>query len=60
MKEVSEYIQANKDRFLNELIELLKIPSVRNTIAIAAGGYVIWRIWNELEIENTNGGNNSK
>ena len=28
MKEVSEYIQANKDRFLNELIELLKIPSV--------------------------------
>lgn len=28
MKEVSEYIQANKDRFINELIELLKIPSV--------------------------------
>ena len=28
MKEVSEYIQANKDRFINELIELLKIPSI--------------------------------
>jgi len=28
MKEVSEYIQANKDRFIEELIELLKIPSV--------------------------------
>jgi len=28
MKEVSAYIQANKDRFIEELIELLKIPSV--------------------------------
>ena len=28
MKEVSNYIQANKDRFINELIELLKIPSI--------------------------------
>ncbi len=28
MNGVSEYIQANKDRFINELIELLKIPSV--------------------------------
>ena len=28
MKGVSEYIQANKDRFINELIDLLKIPSV--------------------------------
>jgi acetylornithine deacetylase/succinyl-diaminopimelate desuccinylase-like protein len=28
MKQVSEYIQANKDRFIEELIELLKIPSV--------------------------------
>ena len=28
MKEVSEYIQTNKDRFINELIELLKIPSI--------------------------------
>ncbi len=28
MKDVKEYIEANKDRFLNELIELLKIPSV--------------------------------
>ena len=25
---INEYIQANKDRFLDELIELLKIPSV--------------------------------
>lgn len=28
MRQVSEYIQANKDRFIEELIELLKIPSV--------------------------------
>jgi acetylornithine deacetylase/succinyl-diaminopimelate desuccinylase-like protein len=28
MKQVSEYIKANKDRFIEELIELLKIPSV--------------------------------
>jgi acetylornithine deacetylase/succinyl-diaminopimelate desuccinylase-like protein len=28
MKEVSEYIKANKSRFINELIELLKIPSI--------------------------------
>ena len=28
MKDVREYIEANKDRFINELIELLKIPSV--------------------------------
>jgi len=28
MKNVSEYIQENKDRFVNELIELLKIPSI--------------------------------
>ncbi|KAA3635326.1 MAG: dipeptidase [Bacteroidetes bacterium] len=28
MQEVQNYIQANKDRFLEELLELLKIPSV--------------------------------
>ncbi|WP_010518622.1 dipeptidase [Croceivirga radicis] len=28
MKNVKEYIEANKDRFLNELIDLLKIPSI--------------------------------
>lgn len=28
MKNVSEYIQENKDRFVKELIELLKIPSI--------------------------------
>jgi acetylornithine deacetylase/succinyl-diaminopimelate desuccinylase-like protein len=28
MKNVKEYIEANKDRFLTELIELLKIPSI--------------------------------
>lgn len=28
MKQINEYISANKDRFINELIELLKIPSV--------------------------------
>ena len=28
MKNVSEYIQENKDRFVSELIELLKIPSI--------------------------------
>ncbi|WP_159022627.1 dipeptidase [Formosa sp. L2A11] len=28
MKNISTYIENNKDRFLNELIELLKIPSV--------------------------------
>ena len=28
MKDVKEYIEKNKDRFVNELIELLKIPSV--------------------------------
>ncbi|KDN54216.1 dipeptidase [Flavobacterium seoulense] len=28
MKDIKNYIQQNKDRFINELIELLKIPSV--------------------------------
>lgn len=28
MQDISAYIQQNKDRFLNELIELLKIPSI--------------------------------
>lgn len=28
MSEIKQYIESNKDRFLNELIELLKIPSV--------------------------------
>ena len=28
MKNVSEYIQENKDRFISELVELLKIPSI--------------------------------
>jgi acetylornithine deacetylase/succinyl-diaminopimelate desuccinylase-like protein len=28
MKDVREYIEANKDRFINELVELLRIPSV--------------------------------
>ena len=28
MSDIKKYIEANKDRFINELIELLKIPSV--------------------------------
>ncbi|MDB9774949.1 dipeptidase [Vicingaceae bacterium] len=28
MKDVREYLEANKDRFINELVELLRIPSV--------------------------------
>ena len=28
MSEINAYIQSNKDRFLNELLELLRIPSV--------------------------------
>lgn len=28
MKDVKEYIEANKDRFIEELVELLKIPSI--------------------------------
>jgi len=28
MEKVSEYIQENKERFINELVELLKIPSI--------------------------------
>lgn len=28
MKQVNEYIQANKDRFLDELFELIKIPTI--------------------------------
>ena len=28
MKNVKEYIDQHKDRFINELIELLKIPSI--------------------------------
>jgi acetylornithine deacetylase/succinyl-diaminopimelate desuccinylase-like protein len=28
MSDIKNYIKANKDRFINELIELLKIPSV--------------------------------
>ena len=28
MKNIQSYIQEHKDRFLNELIELLKIPSI--------------------------------
>ena len=28
MGKINEYIEANKDRFLAELMELLKIPSV--------------------------------
>ena len=28
MKDVREYIETNKDRFINELVELLRIPSV--------------------------------
>ncbi len=28
MLDIKNYIEANKDRFINELIELLKIPSV--------------------------------
>ncbi len=28
MSDIKTYIEANKDRFINELIELLKIPSV--------------------------------
>ncbi|GEL10788.1 Acetylornithine deacetylase/Succinyl-diaminopimelate desuccinylase [Flavobacterium glycines] len=28
MKDIKNYIQQNKDRFINELVELLKIPSV--------------------------------
>ena len=28
MKELKQYLEANKDRFLDELLELLRIPSV--------------------------------
>ena len=28
MKDVKSYIEANKDRFLNELFELIRIPSI--------------------------------
>ncbi len=28
MENIKSYVQENKDRFINELIELLKIPSV--------------------------------
>ena len=28
MNQIKSYISDNKDRFLNELIELLKIPSI--------------------------------
>ena len=28
MQSITSYIEANKDRFLNELIDLLKIPSI--------------------------------
>ena len=28
MENIKAYVQENKDRFINELIELLKIPSV--------------------------------
>jgi hypothetical protein len=28
MDNIKQYVQENKERFLNELIELLKIPSV--------------------------------
>ena len=28
MEYIKEYIQENKDRFINELIELLRIPSI--------------------------------
>ena len=28
MSDIKNYIKSNKDRFINELIELLKIPSV--------------------------------
>lgn len=35
MQNVKEYIEAHKDRFINELIELLKIPSVSADSAFA-------------------------
>jgi acetylornithine deacetylase/succinyl-diaminopimelate desuccinylase-like protein len=35
MNNIKEYVQANKERFLNELIELLKIPSVSADAAYA-------------------------
>jgi hypothetical protein len=28
MENIKSYVQENKDRFINELIELLKMPSV--------------------------------
>ena len=28
MKDLKQYIEANKDRFLNELFELIRIPSI--------------------------------
>ena len=28
MKSITSYIESHKDRFINELIELLKIPSI--------------------------------
>lgn len=35
MKNIKQYVQANKERFINELIELLKIPSVSADSAYA-------------------------
>jgi len=35
MENIKQYVQANKERFLNELIELLKIPSVSADSAYA-------------------------
>jgi len=34
MNNIKAYVQENKERFLNELIELLKIPSVALTVPI--------------------------
>lgn len=35
MENIKQYVQDNKERFLNELIELLKIPSVSADSAYA-------------------------
>ena len=35
MENIKQYVQENKERFLNELIDLLKIPSVSADSAYA-------------------------
>lgn len=51
MKEIQNYIEANKDRFLDELFELIRIPSISSLAEHKPDMYKCAELWTKLMLE---------